>query len=109
MCFEGTITAPRPGILEGAVTAGDVFYLDESQYDFLYRIVLHNDDITAMHSVVNILQQVFGFSIMEATNLMEEAHNTGYSILKIENRKEAKLHAEQLHSHGLTVTLEPED
>jgi ATP-dependent Clp protease adaptor protein ClpS len=46
----------------------------------LYRVVLHNDDYTAMEFVVDILETVFGKSPAEAYRVMLHVHQTGIGI-----------------------------
>jgi ATP-dependent Clp protease adaptor protein ClpS len=104
-----TIVTTGPGILEHPITSGDVFSLDENQFAPLYNVILHNDDVNAMHFVVNVLMETFGYDQTEATKLMMEAHQTGCVVVRTEPFDDAKLHAEQLKSHGLTATIEPDE
>ncbi len=49
----------------------------------LYRVVLHNDDYTAMDFVIDILEAIFGKSPAEAYRVMMHVHQTGVGIAGI--------------------------
>ena len=46
----------------------------------LYRVVLHNDDYTAMDFVIDILETLFGKSPAEAYRVMMHVHQTGIGV-----------------------------
>ena len=46
----------------------------------LYRVVLHNDDYTAMDFVVDILEAIFGKSPAEAYRVMMHVHQAGIGV-----------------------------
>lgn len=49
----------------------------------LYSVIIHNDDVTPMDFVVNILNRIFDKSLDEATKLMLEAHQKGSTVVGI--------------------------
>lgn len=53
-----------------------------------YAVIFFNDDFTPMDFVVEILVEVFSFSIEEAFHLTMKIHQEGKAIVKIYNSKE---------------------
>jgi len=45
-----------------------------------YAVIIHNDEITSMDFVVEVLVKVFHKSTVEASNLMMAVHNDGQGI-----------------------------
>ncbi|MCL2189031.1 MAG: ATP-dependent Clp protease adaptor ClpS [Defluviitaleaceae bacterium] len=45
-----------------------------------YAVIIHNDDVTSMDFVVEMLVKVFHKSTVEASDLMMEVHNVGHGI-----------------------------
>lgn len=84
-----------------------------------YAVILHNDDFNGMDFVVAVLQKVFAYSLEKCFRHMEEAHETGRSVVWIGALELAELKAEQIISCGpdprvpsekafpLGVTVEP--
>jgi len=48
-----------------------------------YAVVLHNDDITTMEFVVEILVQIFHKPVQEAASLMMDVHINGQAVVGI--------------------------
>lgn len=46
----------------------------------LYAVIIHNDEITSMEFVVDILRQIFNKSTVDAAALMMDVHECGHSI-----------------------------
>lgn len=46
----------------------------------LFVVIMHNDDITTMDFVVDVLVKVFHKSTMEASNIMMDIHNNGSGV-----------------------------
>jgi len=46
----------------------------------LYAVIIHNDDITTMDFVTEVLTQVFGKTPLDAAALMMEVHELGHGI-----------------------------
>jgi ATP-dependent Clp protease adaptor protein ClpS len=81
----------------------------------LYRVLIHNDDTTAMDFVVHVLRTVFArLTEADAVAVMMEAHHTGGALVCVEPLEQAELHVDQARSLAraatfpLTFTIEPE-
>ena len=47
----------------------------------MYNVIMHNDDYTTMHFVVEILISVFHKQAVDASNLMMQIHKSGKAIV----------------------------
>jgi ATP-dependent Clp protease adaptor protein ClpS len=80
----------------------------------LYRVLLHNDDVTPMDFVVHVLETVFRKSAEEAVEIMLTAHHTGLALVAVLPLEQAELRVDQAHSiaraakYPLTLTYEQE-
>jgi ATP-dependent Clp protease adaptor protein ClpS len=80
----------------------------------LYRVLCHDDDVTTMDFVVEVLRGVFRKAQPEALRLMLEVHHTGVALIEVVPLEVAELHVDQAHSLArarrfpLTFTIEPE-
>lgn len=80
----------------------------------LYRVLIHNDDVTPMDFVVAVLQRFFRKSTQEALEIMLTAHYQGVALVAVLPLEEAEFRVDQAHSHArtqkfpLTFTIEPE-
>jgi ATP-dependent Clp protease adaptor protein ClpS len=80
----------------------------------MYRILLHNDDVTPMDFVVYVLMNVFKKSVQDAADLMITAHNSGLVLVDVMPLEQAELRVDQAHSLAraqkfpLTLSYEPE-
>jgi ATP-dependent Clp protease adaptor protein ClpS len=65
----------------------------------LYRVIIHNDDVTPMGVVVGVLRLVFPMhlSLEEAIAVMLEAHNTGVALVCVETLEQAEFHVAKAH------------
>ena len=81
----------------------------------LYRVLVHNDDVTTMDFVVRVLQTVFHKPPGEALEIMLTAHQTGVALVAVLPLEHAELKVDQAHSLAraakfpLTFTCEPEE
>jgi ATP-dependent Clp protease adaptor protein ClpS len=79
-----------------------------------YRVVVHNDDVTPMFFVVQVLGSIFHLDRAQAERTMLEAHTSGVAHVVTLSLEEAEVRCERAHSlartHGypLTFTYEPE-
>jgi len=86
----------------------------DTELDPPYAVIVHNDDITPMDFVVEVLQAVFDLSTPLATGVMLEAHYDGQAHVVTLGREEAKYRVGQAHQlaraagYPLSFTIEPE-
>lgn len=77
-----------------------------------YKVLMHNDDYTAMDFVVDVLCRIFHKSVENATAIMYAIHNTGIGECGIYTREVAetkvgKVRAEAKHAgYPLKCTME---
>ena len=81
----------------------------------MYRVLIHNDDVTPMDFVVKVLTDIFRLETQRAMEVMFEAHNSDVAHVVTEPLERAEFHMEQARSLSrgrgfpLTFTCEPED
>lgn len=79
-----------------------------------YKVFVHNDEITPMMFVVDILRGIFGLDGKRAAAVMLEAHTTGVAFVVALTLEQAEFRVEQAHQRArsarfpLTFTYEPE-
>ncbi len=56
----------------------------------MYKVIMHNDDITTMDFVVQVLVDVFHKTVEDASTIMMTIHTTGQSICGIYPREIAE-------------------
>jgi ATP-dependent Clp protease adaptor protein ClpS len=80
----------------------------------LYRVLIHNDDVTPMDFVVRVLRDIFRLEGPRAVEVMLEAHMKGVALVVTEPLERAEFHVDQCRSlarprgYPLTLTYEPE-
>lgn len=80
----------------------------------LYRVLIHNDDVTPMGFVVDVLREFFQKDLVEAGEIMLTAHTTGVAHVATLPLEEAEFRVDRAHSKAraakvpLTFTYEPE-
>lgn len=108
-------------MLEAPVTAPalpdidiEVLPVEDTELDPPYSIIIHNDDVTPMDFVVDVLRAIFELSTAMATGVMLEAHYNGQAHVITLGREEAKYRVGQAHQlaraagYPLSFTIEPE-
>jgi ATP-dependent Clp protease adaptor protein ClpS len=86
----------------------------ETAEEPLYRVIIHNDDVTPMGFVVHVLQTIFLLPESDAAAVMLTAHYKGTAYVQTLPRREAesriaKAHfAAVLEGYPLRFSLEPE-
>lgn len=81
----------------------------------LYRVLIHNDDITPMDFVVRVLGEIFHLGWTKSTQVMLTAHLKGVAHVITEPLERAEFHVDQARSlsrarhYPLTFTIERED
>jgi ATP-dependent Clp protease adaptor protein ClpS len=79
------------------------------------RVIIHNDDVTPMDFVVDILRSEFELDSTAAEKIMWEAHGTGAAHVLTCGEEEATLRVDRSHSKArarnfpLTFSIEPEE
>jgi ATP-dependent Clp protease adaptor protein ClpS len=100
--------APRTEVKTDAATE------DQTRLAPLYKVLIHNDDVTTMEFVVYVLQEVFKKPLQEAVEIMLTAHETGVALVAVLPLEQAELRVDQAHSlaraakYPLALTYEPE-
>ncbi len=92
----------------------DIIEEIKTELEPLYRVIIHNDDITPMDFVVRVLTSIFVLSQPDAMDVMLEAHYMGAAYVQTLPKTEAekrinKAHfASGLEGYPLHFSLEPE-
>ena len=87
---------------------------EETELEPLYRVIIHNDDVTPMDFVVQILKTVFYLSNDKAADIMLTAHITGIAYVQTPPRSEAEKRINKAHfaagleGYPLHFSMEPE-
>jgi ATP-dependent Clp protease adaptor protein ClpS len=78
----------------------------------MYRVLLLNDDYTPMEFVVLVLQQFFGMTLEQATQVMLKVHREGMGVCGVYPRDVAASKVAQVgdfarhHQHPLQCVME---
>ncbi|MEW5940367.1 MAG: ATP-dependent Clp protease adaptor ClpS [Chloroflexota bacterium] len=86
----------------------------ETQLEPLYRVIIHNDDVTPMVFVTHILVTIFFLGYPEAVEIMLHAHNHGEAVVQILPKAEAEKRVNKAHfaagleGYPLHFSMEPE-
>ena len=87
---------------------------EETELEPLYRVIIHNDDVTPMDFVVHVLKTFFYLSNPKAAEIMLTAHVYGTAYVQTlpkaeaENRINKAHFAAGLEGYPLHFSLEPE-
>lgn len=85
----------------------------EEALEPLYKVIIHNDDVTPFDFVIHILEKIFGLAQPEAELVTVIAHTTGLALVTTLPKTEAqkrvgKAHfAASLEGYPLHFTIEP--
>jgi ATP-dependent Clp protease adaptor protein ClpS len=86
----------------------------ESELEPLFKVMIHNDNITPMDFVVNVLKVIFCLSNPRAAEIMLSAHFYGQAYVQTLAKTEAELRIDKAHQNAeeqgypLRFTMEPE-
>jgi len=86
----------------------------ETELEPLYRVIIHNDDVTPMDFVVHILKTVFYLSNDKAAQIMFTAHYYGTAYVQTLAKSEAEKRIQRAYSESnnagypLKFSMEPE-
>jgi ATP-dependent Clp protease adaptor protein ClpS len=87
---------------------------EETELEPLYRILIHNDHVTPMDFVVQILKTIFYLSNERALDVMMTAHITGIAYVQTVPKSEAEKRINKAHfaagleGYPLHFSMEPE-
>ena len=80
----------------------------------MYRVLIHNDDVTPMDFVVRVLREIFRLDAEKAFRIMLEAHQSGVAHVVTEPLERAEFHVDQVRSlarprgYPLSLSYEPD-
>jgi ATP-dependent Clp protease adaptor protein ClpS len=86
----------------------------ETELEPLYRVIIHNDDVTPMDFVVHVLTSIFVLSQPDAMEVMLVAHYTGAAYVQTLPKNEAQTRINKAHfaagleGYPLHFSMEPE-
>lgn len=78
-----------------------------------YRVLVHNDDVTTMEFVIEVLRTAFRKNQEDATQIMLVAHRSNVALVDVLPLEQAEFRVEQAHSlartrkYPLKFTYEP--
>ena len=87
---------------------------EETELEPLFRVIIHNDDVTPMDFVVHILKTIFYLSNPKAAEIMMTAHVYGTAYVQTLPKTEAEKRISKAHfaagleGYPLHLSLEPE-
>ena len=88
--------------------------LPEIELEPMYRVIIHNDDVTPMDFVVTILERIFLVSGPTALEIMYTAHFSGVAYVQSLPESEARSRIGRAHfaagleGYPLHFSMEPE-
>jgi ATP-dependent Clp protease adaptor protein ClpS len=86
----------------------------ETAYEPMYRVIIHNDDVTPMDFVVQVLLSIFMLLAPDAVEVMYTAHYRGEAVVQILPKSEAETRINKAHfaagmeGYPLHFSMEPE-
>ena len=86
----------------------------ETVLEPLYRVLIHNDDVTPMDFVTHILVTIFFLGYPKAVEIMLGAHRTGLAVVQFLPKTEAEKRINKAHfaagleGYPLHFSMEPE-
>ena len=96
--------------------APQIEFIEETKTELepLYRVIIHNDDVTPMDFVVNVLTSIFVLSQPNALEVMLTAHYKGAAYVQTLPKTEAEKRINKAHfaagleGYPLHFSIEPE-
>lgn len=70
---------------------------EETELEPLYRVIIHNDDVTPMDFVVHVLKTIFYLSNPKAAEIMMTAHVYGTAYVQTLPKTEAEKRINKAH------------
>jgi ATP-dependent Clp protease adaptor protein ClpS len=87
---------------------------EKTELEPLYRVLIHNDDVTPMDFVVNVLVNIFFILQPDAVEIMLTAHYSGLAYVQTLPKTEAEKRVNKAHfaagleGYPLHFSIEPE-
>lgn len=87
---------------------------EETELEPLYRVLIHNDNVTPMDFVVHVLKTIFYLAHPKAYEVMLIAHITGLAYVQTLPKSEAEKRINKAHfaagleGYPLHFSMEPE-
>jgi len=69
----------------------------ETAYEPMFRVIIHNDDVTPMDFVVHVLNNIFMLLVPDAVEVMFTAHYRGEAVVQILPKSEAERRINKAH------------
>ena len=88
------------GLMETQATPDVEITHDEQQetaYEPMYRVIIHNDDVTPMDFVIVVLHNIFMLPTNDAASVMLTAHFRGEAVVQILPKSEAEKRINKAH------------
>jgi ATP-dependent Clp protease adaptor protein ClpS len=95
-------------------TVPEIVTIPGTALEPLYRVIIHNDDVTPMGFVVSILERIFLISPPDAVRIMYTAHTNGLAYVQTLPKTEAQARISKAHfaagleGYPLHFSIEPE-
>ena len=92
----------------------EIIEITDTELEPLYRILIHNDDVTPMDFVVHALTTFFYLGTPTAAEIMLKAHITGVAYVQTVAKSEAERRINKAHfaagleGYPLHFSMEPE-
>jgi len=86
----------------------------ETAYEPMFRVIIHNDEVTPMDFVVHVLRNIFMLLAPDALKVMYTAHYRGEAVVQILPKSEAEKRINKAHfaagleGYPLHFSIEPE-
>jgi len=90
----GAVSETRPGIVVEEDAATDVRLAPR------YNVILWDDDDHSYDYVIEMLQKLFGKSLLDAFGHAKEVDTTGRTIVLTTSLEHAELKRDQIHAYG---------
>ena len=87
---------------------------EQTAHEPLYRVIIHNDNVTTMDFVVKVLVKIFFLDVSQAETVMYAAHVHGSAYVQTLPKTEAQKRINAAHfaagmvGFPLRFTMEPE-
>jgi len=114
--FPGLGNVKRFGMLKLVAPAQPkIEFIVAEELEPPYRVLIHNDDVTPMDFVVQVLQSVFELLFERAESVMLTAHLKGIAYVATYPKEEAQSRVARAHTlagaagYPLKFTMEPEE